>query len=62
MGRGSGIAELGNKVELDQLGLELWLNWSLEHFPGWCWGGSGEKLGINHISSQLQVRLYPLFL
>ena len=40
MGRGLGLAELGNKAELDQLGLELWLNWSLEDFPG------GEKLGI----------------
>ena len=39
------LAELGNKAELDQLGLELWLNWSLEDFPGW-WGGGGEKLGI----------------
>ena len=38
------LAELGNKAELDQLGLELWLNWSLEDFP-W-WGGGGEKLGI----------------
>ena len=44
MGRGLGLAELGNKAELDQLGLELWLNWSLEDFPGW--GGGGEKLGI----------------
>ena len=35
MGRGLGLAELGNKAELDQLGLELWLNWSLEDFPGW---------------------------
>ena len=46
-----GLAELGNKAELDQLGLELWLNWSLEDFPGWWggvgwWGGGGEKLGI----------------
>ena len=40
-----GLAELGNKAELDQLGLELWLNWSLEDFPG-RWGGGGEKLGI----------------
>ena len=52
MGRGLGLAELGNKAELDQLGLELWLNWSLEDFPGWGgggvgWGGGGgEKLGI----------------
>ena len=38
MGRGLGLAELGNKAEHDQLGLELWLNWSLEDFPGW-WGG-----------------------
>ena len=35
MGRGLGLAELGNKAELNQLGLELWLNWSLEDFPGW---------------------------
>ena len=33
MGRGLGLAELGNKAELDQLG--LWLNWTLEDFPGW---------------------------
>ena len=46
MGRGLGLAELGNKAELDQLGLELWLNWSLEDFPGWGGGGGGEKLGI----------------
>ena len=44
MGRGLGLAELGNKAELDQLGLELWLNWSLEDFPGGGWGG--EKRGI----------------
>ena len=37
MGRGLGLAELGNKAELDPLGLELWLNWSLEDFPGWWW-------------------------
>ena len=41
MGRGLGLAELGNKAELDQLGLELWLNWSLEDFPGWGWVGGG---------------------
>ena len=35
MGRGFSLAELGNRAELDQLGLELWLNWSLEDFPGW---------------------------
>ena len=37
------FTELGNKSELDQLGLELWLDWSLEDFPGWGgvvgWGG-----------------------
>ena len=42
MGRGLGLAEL------DQLGLELWLNWSLEDFPGWggvvgVWGKAGNK-------------------
>ena len=45
-----GLVELGNKDELDQVGLKLWLNWSLEDFSGW-WGGGGrgggEKLGIN---------------
>ena len=47
MGRGLGLAELGNKLEIDQLGLELWLNWSLEDFSGWGGGGGGgEKLGI----------------
>ena len=39
MGRGLGLAELGNKAEVDQLGLEFWLNLSLEDFPGWWWGG-----------------------
>ena len=46
MGRGLGLAELGNKAELNQLGLELWLNWSLEDFPGWggwWWGKAGNK-------------------
>ena len=43
-GRGLGLAELGNKAELDQLGLELWLNWSLEDFPGW--GGGGVVVGV----------------
>ena len=40
MGRGLGLAELGNKAKADQLGLELWLNWSLTDFPGW-----GGRLG-----------------
>ena len=35
MGSGLGYAELDNKAELYQLGLKLWLNWSLEDFPGW---------------------------
>ena len=35
MGRGLDLAELGNKAELDQLGLELCLNWSLKDFPRW---------------------------
>ena len=35
MGRDLGLAELSKKDELDQLRLELWLNWSLEDFPGW---------------------------
>ena len=43
MGRGLGLAELGNKAELDQLRLELWLNWSLEDFPGW---GGGVVVGV----------------
>ena len=46
MGRGLGLAKLGNKAELDQLGLELLLNLSLEDSPGWWGGGGGEKLGI----------------
>ena len=41
MGRAFSLAELVNKAELDQLGLELWLNWSLEDFPG-GWGGGAE--------------------
>ena len=40
MGKGLRLAKLGNKDELDQPGLELWLNWSLEDFPGWG-GGVG---------------------
>ena len=63
MGRGLGLAELGNKAELDQLGLELWLNWSLEDFPGGVGGGGmgqnwkyssaqlGPELGKNHHNS-----------
>ena len=45
MGRVLGLAQLGNKAELDQVGLELWHNWSLEDFSRWG-GGGGEKLGI----------------
>ena len=41
MGRGLGLAELGNKAELNQLGLELWLKLTLEDFPGWGGGGGG---------------------
>ena len=41
MGRGLGLAELGNEAELDQLGLELTLNLSLEDFPWWWWWGGG---------------------
>ena len=37
MGRGFGLAELGNKAELDQLGLDFLLNLSLGDFPGWWW-------------------------
>ena len=40
MGRVLGLTELGNKAELDQLGLKFCLNFSLEDFPGW-WGGVG---------------------
>ena len=56
MGRGLGLAELGNKAELDQLGLKLWLNWSLEDFPGgvgveqkWIYSSAqlGPELGNN---------------
>ena len=47
LGRGLGLAELGNKADLDQLGLELLLNLSLEDedFPGWVgwWGKAGNK-------------------
>ena len=62
MGRGLGLAELGNKVDLDQLGLELWLNWSLEDFPGWG-GGVGWMGGVgwgkagNKAKAQLQLGL-----
>ena len=62
MGRGLCLADLGNKAELDKLGLELWLNWSLEDFPGgvgW-WGGGGwggwGKAG-NKAKAQLQLGL-----
>ena len=52
MGRGLDLAELGNKAELDQLGLELCLNWS----PGGVgWGGRG-KAG-NKAKAQLQLGL-----
>ena len=53
MDRGLGLAELGIKAELDQLGLELWLNWSLEDFPG---GGGWGKAG-NKAKAQLQLGL-----
>ena len=44
---------LGNKAELDTLGLELWLNLSLEDFPGWWgWGKAGNKA-----KAQLQLGL-----
>ena len=46
---GLGLAELGNKAEFDQLGLELWLNWSLEDFPG-EWG-----MGQNWKYSSVQL-------
>ena len=46
MGRGLGLAELGNKAELDQLGLELWLKWSLEDFPGGGGVEDGAELEI----------------
>ena len=55
MGRGLGLAELGNKAELDQLGLKFWLNWSLEDFPGgvgWGWAKAGNKA-----KAQLQLGL-----
>ena len=53
MGRGLGLAEHGNKAELDHLGLELWLNWRLEDFPG---GGGWGKAG-NKAKAQLQLGL-----
>ena len=43
MGRGLGLAELGNKTELDQLGLDFLLNLSLEDFPGWGGVGVGKS-------------------
>ena len=56
MGRGLGLVELGNKAEHDQLGLELWLNRSLEDFPGWWWWWWWEwgKAG-NKAKAQLQL-------
>ena len=57
------LAELGNKAELDQLGLELWLNWSLEDFPRW-WGGGEDWVGWgwgkagNKAKAQLQLGLW----
>ena len=56
MGRDLGLAELGNKDELDQLGLELWLNWSLEDFPGWG-GGVGGVLGWGKAGNKAKARL-----
>ena len=46
MGKCLCLAELGNKAELEQMGLELWLIWSLEDFVRWGGGGGGEKLEI----------------
>ena len=60
MGRGLGLAELGNKAELDQLGLKLLLNWCLEDFPGGVgWGGVGWGWGKagNKAKAQLQLGL-----
>ena len=54
MGRGLGLAELGNKAEVDQLGLEFWLHLILEDFPGWWWGWG--KAG-NKAKAQLQLGL-----
>ena len=58
MGRGLGLAELGNKAELDQLGLELWLNWSLEDFPG----GWGMGQNWKYSSAQLGPELGNILL
>ena len=59
MGKGFSLAELGNRAELDQLGLELWLNWSLEDFPGWGGGGGvgwwGWGKAGNKAKAQLQL-------
>ena len=51
-GLGLGLAELGNKAELDQLGLDFLLNLSIEDFPGWWWGKAGNKA-----KAQLQLGL-----
>ena len=61
MGRGLGLAELGNKAELDQLGLELWLNWSLEDFPGWVGGGGWGRTGnIAQLSWGLSLGIFHI--
>ena len=47
-------------AELDQLGLQLCLNWSLEDFPGWWWGGGvgwGWGKAGNKAKAQLQLGL-----
>ena len=51
-----GLAEIGNKAELDQLGLELWLNWSLEDFPRGV-GGWGMGQNWKYSSAQLGPEL-----
>ena len=51
MGWGCGLAELGEKTELNQLGVKLGLNLSLEDFPG----GVEEKW--KYSKAQLQLGL-----
>ena len=64
MGRGLDLAEL------NQLGLELWLNWCLEDFPGgvvgwWGWGKAGNKakaqlqLGLQAAQLSLAIKDLP---
>ena len=52
-----GLADLVNKALFDQLGLEFWLNLSLEDFPGVGGWGVGVEQKWKYSSAQLGPEL-----